>query len=73
MVDLFSDKIVPDWNRLVEVCIDMEKFTVVSFVCGKLWIIYPAKSNSMDVREEHSVHSSIPTTPKKMSSSRICS
>lgn len=50
MVDLLSDKVVSYRNRLVEVCIDVEEFTVVGLVCGKLWIIYVAKSKSYKAR-----------------------
>lgn len=39
MVDLLSDEVISDGNRLVEMCIDVEEFTIVCLVCGKLWVI----------------------------------
>jgi len=49
MVDLLPDKVISYWNRLVEVCVDVEEFTVVGLVCGKLRIIYVAQLKSHKV------------------------
>lgn len=46
MVDLLPDKVVSYWNRLMEVCIDVKKFTVIGLVCWKFWIVCVAKSKS---------------------------
>lgn len=46
MVDLLPDQVVSYWNRLMEMCVDVEEFTVVGLVCGKLRIIYVAKLRS---------------------------
>lgn len=55
MVDLLPDKVLPYWDRLVEVCVDVEKFTVVGFVGGKLRVICVAKSRSQNKNHEQSI------------------
>lgn len=74
MVDLFLDDLVPYWNGLVEARSLPKEVAVVGLVSRELCVVCGAilEVLSRKINMRHG-HSSMPTTPKKSSSSSICS